>query len=83
MCYVLSVRSVLYRDVEYMKSVGSVCISTFYNHVFCVSVNTISPPSNHVFSVLHVFLCEVCFLDMCVYIEYMKDVGSMIETLNE
>ena len=30
-----------------------------------------------------VFLCEVCYFDMCEYIEYMKYVGSMIEWLND
>ena len=34
-------------------------------------------------SVYHLFLCEVCYFDMCEYIEYMKYVGSMIELLND
>ena len=67
--------------IEYMKYMGSVCISTFYNHVFSVSVNTISTSSNHVFSVLHVFPVRSVFLGMHVYIQYMKDMGSMTESM--
>jgi hypothetical protein len=78
---------VCYLDMcKYMKYVGSLNICNSYNHVFRVL---------HVFffvfmlllssyiNVYHVFLCEVWYFDMCVYIEYMKYMGSMIETLNE
>ena len=51
-----------------MKYTGSLTICNSYNHVFCVL---------NVYHVFYVFLCDVCYLDVCEYIEYMKYMGSM------
>ena len=32
-------------------------------------------------SLYHVFLCDVCYLYMCEYIQYMKYMGSMSITI--
>ena len=61
--------------IHRVHEIHGICVYTIFmcSSVFC----TISPPSNSVFSVLHVFPVQSVFLDMCVYIEYMKDVGSI------
>ena len=62
---------------EYMKFMGSLIVSVLCTMCVCVFRHLWIHRWVYVTTYDNVFLCEVCFLDMCKYIYYMKYMGSM------